>query len=243
LFNLKTRTNMKATIHGYARARWGVFVSEHAQQVLPMLLAAIMPCLAPSVRAQVTYTYTGSPFTYVGTYGTDVTHISGSFSLASALPPNYTYLLTPDTIGGTILNYSFTDGRDTLTMANYATSNSLGYGSGQSHPTFAVTTGSSGQITAWDLNILSPAAWINLYNVTNPTMWTSDPVYSTLFNEGTTPVDGIVANPSAPYNANAVPSSGSWSVSGIPEPSTYAALFGLAALGFAVLRRLKTLRA
>ena len=232
---MKTKIWNIPTGNSDIRALRGLFASKHARQVLLILFATLVPSLTTSARAQVTYTYTGTPFTYLWNIGTGpgVTNISGYFEVASALAPNETFLLTPSAF----LNYSFTDGRYTVNLANYAISNSLGYGAvGYSYPTFAVSTGASGQLTSWDLNILSSSAYINTSNVVPSSLWSSDPVYATLWDEGD-PLDVVVANPSQAYNAYNNNSAGSWSVSGIPEPSTYAALFGLAALGFAACRR------
>jgi hypothetical protein len=169
-----------------------------------------------TAQQAVTYTYTGDPFSYVGTsdyYGLPVTSISGNFTLASPIPPNTTVLLTPDTIGGTIAAYSFTDGRYTNDLANYATTNSFGYGGASSAPTFAVTTGANGDIIDWDLMILSPSALIYTSSVNS---W-SAPVYSSLYDQGA-PTDGVVADPSQAYDAYNGNSPGTWTVSSAAAP-------------------------
>jgi len=142
-------------------------------------MAILAFCLTQSVRAQVTYTYTGNPFSYVGTsdfFGAPVTSVSGYFTVASALAPNTTQNLTPNTIGGTITDYSFTDGRYTDDIGNYATSAPINIdsGTGSGAPTFTVTTGANGNIIFWDLNILSPTAYIASWNVNS---WNA-PVYN-----------------------------------------------------------------
>ncbi|HZQ48423.1 MAG TPA: PEP-CTERM sorting domain-containing protein [Verrucomicrobiae bacterium] len=205
--------------------------SKLTKSIGQILLAGAALGLALSAGAQVTYTYTGDPFSYNGSAYSYVTHVSGSFTVASPLAANTTLNLFPYTVGGTITSYSFTDGRYTLNNGNYATSNPIGYGTGGSAPTFAVTTGASGNIINWDLNILSPAAYINSYNVSS---W-SAPVYNTLYNEGG-PSDGVVAEPSSPYDAYNFGSAGTWTVTGVPEPGTLS-LMALGLGGLAWFRK------
>jgi hypothetical protein len=148
---------------------------------------------------RVIYTYTGKPFSYVGT-GPGVTSVSGYFTVSSALAPNTTQNLYPDTVGGTITDYEFTDGRYILDIGNYATSDSFDNGTGPGTPMIEVTTGPDGHITSWYLNILSPTAYINSWN------WPYDTLY------GPSVADGVQADPSQAYDAYNGNSPGTWSV-------------------------------
>jgi len=103
--------------------------------------------LAQSAKADTVYTYTGNSFSYRGGPGTEVT---GSFDVSSPLAANTVYNLTPDTVGGTITSYDFTDGHTTWDLTNYVT---------DPNSQFSVTTNASGQIVSWDLNIYSGASF------------------------------------------------------------------------------------
>src|SRR5581483_11511944 len=85
--------------------------SKLTKSIGQILLAGAALGLALSAGAQVTYTYTGDPFSYNGSAYSYVTHVSGSFTVASPLAANTTLNLFPYTVGGTITSYSFTDGR------------------------------------------------------------------------------------------------------------------------------------
>jgi len=199
--------------------------------VLAVFLAAILCGLPRTARGQVTYAYTGNSFSYVGT-GPDVTHVSGSFTLASAIPANTTVLLSPYTAGGTITDYSFTDGRYTTDIGNYATTNPLAEGPF----TFVVTTDGNGNIANWDLGIISSDAWINTWDVSS---W-SQTGYDDLYDTGNQPAsDGVVADTSQPYDAYNFNTPGTWTVTGsrVPEPGTDAILVLGGFIGLAGLRR------
>ncbi|WP_220089918.1 hypothetical protein, partial [Pseudomonas aeruginosa] len=128
-------------------------------------------------RAQATYTYTGNPFSYIGTdpyYGPEPVNISGYFTVASLLAPDTTYDLSEGSFspaplmgnqGGTLTDFSFTDGRYVANLATAEASNTLGGGSsGANDPIFQVTTGSNGDIVSWYINVISPNAYISTYN-------------------------------------------------------------------------------
>lgn len=94
-----------------------------------------------------TYSYTGHAFAYNGAC-CGVTNVSGYITLSSQLASNTAYTLAPDTTaGGTIVDYSFTDGRNTWNFGNFVASDAYNSNSG-----FSITTGNGG-IAAWNFNI------------------------------------------------------------------------------------------
>ncbi len=113
-----------------------------------VLIAGALLAIGPmqSARADTIYKYTGNHFSYVGT-GPDVTNLSGSFTVLSALAANTTYTLTPYTAGGTITNLSFTDGRSVWNLSNYVTD--------PTNSKFSVITNATGNIVSWWLHIYS----------------------------------------------------------------------------------------
>lgn len=111
------------------------------------LLCLMMP---GALRADTTYTYTGANFYYNGANCSPkcVTNVSGYFTVSTELASNTTYNLEPDTVaGGTILDYSFTDGRNTWNKANFVATDAY-----SSTSEFSITTG-NGNIVAWNFNI------------------------------------------------------------------------------------------
>jgi hypothetical protein len=112
------------------------------------LLSLVVPT---AMRADnFTYAYTGVNFAYDGANCNPkcVTNVSGYFTLSTELASNTAYNLQPDTVpGGTIVDYSFTDGRNTWDLANFVASDAYG-----SNSLFSITTG-NGNIAAWNINI------------------------------------------------------------------------------------------
>ena len=107
------------------------------------LIAGAAGALAPCAFASpATYTYTGHQFSYVGT-GPDVTHVSGSFTVASALAANSVLQLLPTTF----LSLSFTDGRVFWDTSNYFQDNV--------NDIFSLTTDGDGHIAAWNIVLLN----------------------------------------------------------------------------------------
>jgi len=109
--------------------------------VLCLFLSATLKSTA---YADTVYTYTGNAFDYFtgGASSPPYTNISGSFIVAVPLAPDTTYnwQIAPP------ITYSFTDGLNVWTPAN---SWSLG--------TNNITTGASGNIVNWFLDIVSSA--------------------------------------------------------------------------------------
>ena len=112
-----------------------------------------------AAKADIIYTYTGQPFSYVGYAGTgpDVTNVSGFFTLSSSLAPDTTYDLLPDTVsGGTVIDYDFTDGITVWDLDNYVDSiGPVGPTGEGGNSEFSVTTDASGEIVDWTLNIFN----------------------------------------------------------------------------------------
>jgi hypothetical protein len=124
--------------------------SFHSFKPIVLLLFIFMLTMPLPSQASYVYTYTGNPFSYHPPYATN---LSGSFTVLSALAPSTTLELTPYTVGGMIANYEFTDGHSTWNTGNYVTAISPDLFSSSK---FTVTTNSTGEITAWFLNIFSP---------------------------------------------------------------------------------------
>jgi MYXO-CTERM domain-containing protein len=176
--------------------------------------------LAQSAKADTVYTYAGQPFAYNGSWG--LTGVQGSFTVSSPLAADTAYNLTPDTLGGTITGYDFTDGKTTWDLANYVTGNpaQAGY-NGPSD--FSVTTNASGEIVSWDLNIYNSVGVITTCSSCNSLGGPYDDT-SVFYN-----YDG--------YN-NPGNGAGTWTGSGptpTPEPSTSSLLFGAGLLGLLAL--------
>lgn len=100
-------------------------------------------------RADTTYTYTGNTFNQFGGGASCPSQcsISGSFTVASPLAPNFSGFFVPTA-------FSFTDGTVTMTQANTTTS------------AFGVTTNSQGRITVWNLEFIN--AGTSMYTGTGP---------------------------------------------------------------------------
>ena len=189
--------------------------------------------LAQSARAQETFTYIGQPFSYNGSAYSTVTKISGFFTVASPLAPNSSYTNSGLTLwkvgdgaGPAIANYSFTDGRYINNYANYSTTGGpggvWGNGTGSGTTIFDVTTGASGNITSWYLNILSSTAQMNTFDC------------PASYPYGANVSDQVTAEPSSPYDAYNFSSPGAWTVT--PEPAAFS-LMGLGLGGLALLRK------
>jgi hypothetical protein len=102
-------------------------------------------CCGP-VWAMTTYQYEGFNYSIVnlnntppaGTYTTDM-NLSGQFSVATDLTE-----MSLTEIGGSLLSYSFFDGRNTLTQAN------------SEIVRFEIAVNAIGEITEWDIQVQDP---------------------------------------------------------------------------------------
>lgn len=185
---------------------------------MPLAVALLAIVAARSARADYTYTYTGNPFSYVGT-GPDVSNVSGYFDVSYQLAADTTYDLTPYTVGG-VVNFDFTDGRTTWDMANFSATSTI---AGGAPPGFSVTTDASGQIVSWYLQIYSANAAVTTCNGS---------ACDTVFGYDSDDASGVFFN----YDAYIFDSPGTWAE--VPEPST-GLLFvaGLMGLGTIAARR------
>lgn len=197
-------------------------------KIKAILLSAVLLSLGLSstLRADTyTYSYTGNPFGYDGSFGEHgLTGVQGSITLSAPLAADTTTILTLASLGGTIESYSFTDGYAVWDTANYAAVSPYSAASSQ----FTVTTNDN-TIVAWDVDIYGTSV-----NYSTPGEITT----CTSCNAGT-PLDST--NVYANYDAYSIPSTpGTWSVTdsitNTPEPSSLLMLSGgLIGLGF--LRR------
>src|SRR5262252_1133614 len=116
-------------------------------KALPKILLALTAVAAlsvagpASVQADTTYRYTGNPFTTVLPPYTTSDFVTAMVTLASPLPPNNTTAVTP-------LAFSISDGQQTITNSN----SQMGL--------FSFTTGPTGNITGWNVDVSSLAGSI-----------------------------------------------------------------------------------
>lgn len=119
---------MRSTIGGFARRA--------------AIVAVIACSIGGTARAAVVYTYTGSQYVRIadvtppaGAYTTGM-KVTGFIELTDPLLPSLNDALV------SVLDFSFNDGRTTITSLNATTSQ------------FRFSTNGSGQIVGWDINLL-----------------------------------------------------------------------------------------
>lgn len=106
---------------------------------VPLQLALVLS-FATAARASTIYSYTGSTFTiFIGTVPAGVTHISGSFTLATPLAANLP-LTNLYTSGMAPLSISFTDGVNVFTSPDI-------------NNDFQVGTDAGGNISTWGISL------------------------------------------------------------------------------------------
>ena len=128
------------------------------------LVGIFLLATAPTARAAVTYTYTGSHL--VSFFGTQacppVCNVTGSFTVAAPLAPNLSNSFV------SAQSFSFTDGFFTITNANATTISS-------SPPTYIeVSTDSAGVISAWTV-VLTGYQGSNVYQMVAQSCQTTGP--------------------------------------------------------------------
>lgn len=108
----------------------------------PLIILATSCISFTTVRADTTYTYTGNPFTTTGCFTVEclaqpVSHISGSFHVASPIPANSSASFIPE-------RYTFSNGLNELESNSPAD-----FQPGQ----WAISTDAYGAIVAWSISI------------------------------------------------------------------------------------------
>ena len=177
--------------------------------------ALIAMHLAPSAMADTIFTYTGNNYascggTYCsgGPYALSVTF--DTTMMGSALDN-----LPLTNIAATITSFKFSDGSGlTLNKSSAASSN------------IEIATNASGNVTAWFVGAYANSANTQMQtNLNSP----FGPISGADFSETTAFFAG---------NYGIVGTPGTWTVSGVPEPETYAMMLaGLGLLGFIATRR------
>jgi len=117
--------------------------------LLPLALVGILIVVAPvSVRAQVTYIYTGNSFTSVnGNIGATLSdHISIVFSVATALAPNLNCVTLQTGGTGSLVSFFMSDGTNN-------------YGLAQNTTVQCISTSATGQITQWSIGDFTAGAF------------------------------------------------------------------------------------
>jgi hypothetical protein len=178
-----------------------------------LLFACSLFGLSPVAQADTfTYTYTGNPFNQFvgGATCPPICSLSGSFTLAGALPANFSDNIVP-------LTFSFTDGGVTITQGINTTAE------------FGVETDSQANIIEW-----------NIYIAAVPTSQGSPgdfQEFSSFLLQGNTfslvedsSCKGGICNLDAIEEAFVANDPGTWTSSGVPEPPTLL-LFGPGFLG------------
>jgi hypothetical protein len=171
--------------------------------------AALLSFSATVNAAVTTYTYTGSSFTSATSPYTTNDSVTGSITLANALASNLTNFTTV-----VPTSFSFSAGVSTLTNAT-PNVGSL----------FAFKTDAFGDISQWQIAIFTGSVFQFSIGTTNaPSLFT--PTDQIIVNGGNTAFGQIQNSP------------GTWAVTSVPEPESYAMfLAGLGLMGGIARRR------
>jgi hypothetical protein len=179
--------------------------------LLLMIVAAVLIFAVLPASGQVTYTYTGRPFTsFAGRYACPPQcSITGSFTVPTALAPNGSYFLYAYGGAPTISTaaFSFTDGVFTFTNAN-ATGNVP-----REMPTSGIVVGtdSSGNISSWQITLINEQLSFAMISISSADDSVSDCTFDSIVGLG---CGGSLGVPSY-----ALGSSGSWTSSSGSPPA------------------------
>lgn len=171
--------------------------------------AALMTFAAPVNAAPTTYTYSGATFDIVSAQYTFSDRVSGSITLANALASNLTSFVTVTPIA-----FSLSDGITTLSN----TTSQVG-------SLFAFKTDALGEIYQWQAVVyVGSVSQYAISTVNAPGIYgANDHAY---VNSGNSAYGQILNQP------------GTWTITAVPEPESYAMLLaGLAMIGGLARRR------
>jgi hypothetical protein len=178
--------------------------------------ALIAMHLAPSAMADTIYTYTGNDYTICGG-----TYCSGGPYALSAM-------FDTTLMGNALDNLSFTDITTTVTSFKFTDGSGLTLNkSSATYSDIEIATNASGNVTAWFVGAYANSANTQMQtNLNSPHGF----IPGADFSETTANFAGnygfVPANP------------GTWTISSVPEPETYAMLLaGLGLIGFITYRR------
>ena len=119
-------------------------IFRRTRQIIAGALLIMGSSVSPALTATV-YSYTGNPFVFLtnsvpnppGAYDSTMS-VNGSFTLENPLPSNLPF----QNIFADVLDFSFFDGRNSLTIANTGIVNN-----------FSIETNASGAISTWSINL------------------------------------------------------------------------------------------
>ncbi|WP_333907434.1 hypothetical protein [Delftia acidovorans] len=136
-----------------------VFIKYLKEKLMKIKALAASVCLSFSglglALADTQYTYVGVNYNDAHAPYTTSMSLSGSMVLPATLPASQTDIVIGPGTSYPISSWSFSDGVNTYTQANAQIMAGISIGD---PPRFKVSTDGSGNITAWNLAMVSPAA-------------------------------------------------------------------------------------